>query len=379
MSDNPLRIHMIAQTDNCISQATSIIEQTGYAVHTIITGGIDSDTDVPPASRADIIICNDFRGLRALLSEMSASAPVIVLAPGITHERGLQLVQAGAHDYLDSNALERLPAAITSALRSRAGNTAAHGKTHLSAFAELYRHTLEAVAITDRDERVVDINGAFTKLFDFPREAICGRKLNDCIMPEDKKEESRSLRSRVQGGKMVRKRTSRIRRSGEPVEVIAIGIPVTLPDGEPGMCAIYSDISPREKAIRALRQAESRYRRFFMKAVEGMYMSTPGGRYILANPALADLLGYSSISEVTDDIRNIGREVYADPAERDALLRQVRENGFVQDFRATVMRSDGSTIAVRQNVREIRDEDGELLYYQGTMAPVTEAQHTALA
>ncbi|WP_462327881.1 PAS domain-containing protein, partial [Desulfobaculum sp.] len=58
-----------------------------------------------------------------------------------------------------------------------------------------------------------------------------------------------------------------------------------------------------------------------------------------------------------------------EPSERDQLLDALREHGAVMNLRTRMRRADGTTLTVRQNVREIRDDDGELLYFQGTMTP----------
>ncbi|NJB67782.1 PAS domain S-box-containing protein [Desulfobaculum xiamenense] len=365
MQNTTLRILLANPNPNDTALISQALAEAGFRFH-IETAANDDALRRMLGDGPDLIIRRDADApLRNLIP---ATIPVIVISNTMTHERGRELVESGAHDYMHTSDIGRLPASASRALRDAALRRASTQSPLADHFAQAYRHSLDAVAMLDIEEHVVDINAAFTRLFGFSIDEMRGRRLSDCIMPQDRREEFMSLTARVQNGEMIRRRTTRLRKDASPVEVIAIGVPVTLADGNHGICAIYSDISPREKAIRALRQAESRYRSFFMEAVEGMFISTPTGRFMLANPALAELLGYESVSAVTDGIRNISREVYADASQRDRLLELLGRHGAVRDFRTRVVRRDGTVITVRQNVREVRDEDGELLYYQGTMA-----------
>lgn len=126
------------------------------------------------------------------------------------------------------------------------------------------------------------------------------------------------------------------------------------------------------KAIQTLRQAESNYRNFFRYALEGMYIATPSGRYMTVNPAMVQLLGYDSTSDLTDNVKSIAKEIYADPDRREEALEVLKEQGRIMGFHSTVRRKDGREIEVCENIRSVRDEDGYLLYYQGTMFSLEE-------
>src|SRR3990167_6643184 len=70
----------------------------------------------------------------------------------------------------------------------------------------------------------------------------------------------------------------------------------------------------------SLRQAEEKYRGIFDNAVEGIFQSTPSGRYLSVNPALARMYGYASPEELMRSVTDIAHEVYVDPDCREALL-----------------------------------------------------------
>src|SRR5919202_463142 len=73
--------------------------------------------------------------------------------------------------------------------------------------------------------------------------------------------------------------------------------------------AAFADISDRKLAQEALIQAEQKYRSIFENALEGIFQSTPDGRYISANRALAQILGYDSPQELMASLTNIEHQL----------------------------------------------------------------------
>ncbi len=98
----------------------------------------------------------------------------------------------------------------------------------------------------------------------------------------------------------------------------------------------------------ALRLAEEKYRSIFENAVEGIFQTTPEGRYLKVNPALAKMHGFASPEEMMASLTNIGQQLYVDPARRDEFARLMREQGIVRDFESQVYRKDGSIIWCRR-------------------------------
>jgi PAS domain S-box-containing protein len=126
----------------------------------------------------------------------------------------------------------------------------------------------------------------------------------------------------------------------------------------------------RKRAEEALRQAEEKYHGIFENAAEGIYQSTPEGRYLSVNPALARMYGYESPQELLAAITDISRQMYADPQRRDVFQRLLEEHGELHGFEAQMIRKDGSLIWTSENVRAVRDAQGGLLY-EGFVEDVT--------
>ena len=104
----------------------------------------------------------------------------------------------------------------------------------------------------------------------------------------------------------------------------------------------------------------------------GVFTSTPEGRYTSANPALARMFGYESPEALIASITDIATQVYADPADREAFMRLMAEHGEAVDYECRFKRKDGTEFWVSRNVREIRDEDGRVVAYQGFSTDITE-------
>lgn len=368
---------LLSHPETDVRAVHSHLEGAGYTPAIAEAHG-RADLDQALADKFDIVLGDpELDGLspREVLSKLRGAPgapPFIAFAPGLTHDSGTEAVRAGAFDYFAEEDMGRLPATVHRAFRDwhtrREWGAAMERSGRFEALQrELFKNSPEAIAILDERERVVEVNPAFEQLFGYANDEAAGTPIRDLIVPEDKFDEYVSIAARVYQGKVTRMESTRRHKDGRGIRVSAVGIPVQLAPETMGVYAVYSDITARMRAIEALRQAESNYRNFFMNAVEGMYVSSPLGRFVLANPALAELLGYDAPADVTDSVRSISREIYAEPDHRDRFLAAISEDDTARLFRARARRKDGTEVDVIENVRAVRDDDGELLYYQGTM------------
>ncbi len=142
-------------------------------------------------------------------------------------------------------------------------------------------------------------------------------------------------------------------------------------DGVPFIQGIFRDITERKQTELALRQTEEKYRSIFEHIVEGIFQTSPEGRYLSANPALARIYGYDSPHDLSTRISNIATDVYVDPQRRAQFVTQIAVCDRVANFESEVRRVDGVIIWVSENTRAVRDEQGVLLYYEGTLEDIT--------
>jgi diguanylate cyclase (GGDEF)-like protein/PAS domain S-box-containing protein len=135
---------------------------------------------------------------------------------------------------------------------------------------------------------------------------------------------------------------------------------------------IFINALERKKVDQALSEAKAKYLNIFENAVEGIFQTTPGGRFLGVNPALARILGYSEPREMMSAVIDIGAVLYVDPERRAEFVRILRERGRVTEFESQVRRKDGSVIWISENARAVRKADGGLDYCEGTVMDVTQ-------
>lgn len=121
----------------------------------------------------------------------------------------------------------------------------------------------------------------------------------------------------------------------------------------------------------ALQWAEQRYRHIFENATEGIFEAGINGRFVSANPALARLHGYDSPAQLISAIDNIRDQLFIDPDSHRKMIALLKEHDAVRDFEARMRSKDGSEHWVSINVRAFKDEDGKILFYEGTMTDIT--------
>lgn len=131
-------------------------------------------------------------------------------------------------------------------------------------------------------------------------------------------------------------------------------------------------LNKTEETLEALRRAEQKYRSIFEHCLEGIFQTTPEGKYISANPALARMYGYDSAEKLIADLTDITRQLYVQPGRRAEFIQLIRTNGKVIDFESQIYRRDRSVIWISENARVVRDEvSGEVLYYEGMVQDIS--------
>ncbi|MFZ1052121.1 MAG: PAS domain S-box protein [Candidatus Sulfotelmatobacter sp.] len=123
------------------------------------------------------------------------------------------------------------------------------------------------------------------------------------------------------------------------------------------------------KDITDRREAERRYRELFDNIQEGLFFSTPEGRFVEVNDALVAMLGYSSREELLQV--DIPTQVYFSPEQRLLHSQAMEEHGHMRNYEATLRRKNGSPIYVLINAFGMYDNLGRLLQIRGLMLDVT--------
>ncbi|NET59701.1 MAG: response regulator [Symploca sp. SIO2E6] len=132
----------------------------------------------------------------------------------------------------------------------------------------------------------------------------------------------------------------------------------------------------RKQAEEALQIAEQKYHSIVDNAKEGIFQTTPSGLLLSANPALAQLYGYDSSEDLIKHVTDIGEQLYVEPYRRSQFIQAMEAEGIVSDFESQVYRKNGQVIWVEENAHVVRDTQGNILYYEGSVSNITERKLT---
>src|SRR6202166_3753033 len=161
-------------------------------------------------------------------------------------------------------------------------------------------------------------------------------------------------------------------------------IPSTEVDNEIGDIARAAEVfrrtlvdadAAREAAVRALaeqRLAEESYRKLFEASVDGIYVTTPAGALVNANPALARIMGYDTPEDLIRGIGDITESIYVHPAARAEYRRLMQRDGMVREFEYQARQRGGAILWLSDSATIVRDQSGEIVRYEGTVRDITD-------
>ncbi len=138
--------------------------------------------------------------------------------------------------------------------------------------------------------------------------------------------------------------------------------------------ALQSSLARQQERLALLDEKENYYG-IFDHLVEGLFRTTVTGHYLLANVALARIYGYESPLELMASIKDIAGSLYVDSLRREEFIRLMQQNDVLSGFESKIYRKDGSIIWIAENCRAVRDAQGKLLYYEGTVEDISERKH----
>ena len=107
-------------------------------------------------------------------------------------------------------------------------------------------------------------------------------------------------------------------------------------------------------------------------SVDGIYVTTPGGALLNANPALARMMGYAAPQDLINGIGDVTDTVYVDPRARAEYERLMRRDGMVREFEYQVRARDGVVLWLSDSASAVRNEAGEIVRYEGTVRDITD-------
>ncbi len=152
----------------------------------------------------------------------------------------------------------------------------------------------------------------------------------------------------------------------------AIAAMRSLPQAHPpDLILTLTDITTLKQTTESLKRAEANYRSIFENAMEGIFQASPDNTLMRINDAFAKIFGYASTKEMLDKVRHFNN-LYADEATEAEFQHLMAQQSEIVGWEYPALRRDRSIIWIRQSARAVRNQKGDLLYYEGIVEDVSQ-------
>jgi PAS domain S-box-containing protein len=317
--------------------------------------------------------------------------PFIIVSGRIGEDVAVAAMKAGAHDYIMKDNLARLNTAIERELREaevrrQRRQTEEELKVSETRFRQMIEQSPLSIQIFSPDGRTLRVNRAWERLWGVTLEQIphynvlqdpqlvekgimpyieAGFAGRAAAIPPDKYEPEETIPNVSEvPHRWVRAFIYPVKDAGGNIREVVL---------------VHEDITDRMEAEEERRRAEEKYRQIFENSVEGIFQTTIDGRFVIANPAMARMFGYDSPKELLENISNIGEQLYVDAERRAEFDELIRRHGFVSGFETQMYRADGSVMWASASARVVRDDEGTVVGYEGTVEDITERKQAEQA
>lgn len=227
---------------------------------------------------------------------------------------------------------------------------------------------------TDVDGSLLFLNKTWSKVTGFKVEHSLRRNLFDMLYPQDQDEQRRNLDLLVRGHKTAYRAFTRLRTQEGGFRAVELAVSMLRQDDNKNLRVVgtITDVEERRRAERALSETEKKYRTIVENAAGGIYQVTPEGVFLSANKSMARILGYGMPEDILREVRNAVTQIYTDAKERREFLSEVAREKSNLSSELEARRKDGALIWVSENVRPVFDDEGHLIYFEGSMEDITQ-------
>ena len=317
-----------------------------------------------------------YNGLQALrdVKKFDKSIPFILYTGSTNEETAIECIKAGADDYVIKEHMTRLPFAVKEALeqvRIKKEKRAADLllKESEAKLQSIFSATPAGIGLVI-NRIYVEVNDTFCRMTGYSRNEIIG-KSSAMMYPAIEEFEIVGVEKYEQiARKGIGSVETRLKcKDGRILNIISTSTPLDPKDLSKGVTFTVLDITERKQAETAVLKSEERFRTLYNDAVVGLYRTNSQGKILLANHALVKMLGFQSFNELA--AINLNRSGVGTAYQRQKFIDQIEKEGEVKDLEAIWICRDGKEIFVRENAKLIRDPEGKILYYDGTVEDIT--------
>jgi len=225
---------------------------------------------------------------------------------------------------------------------------------------------LDGFWVNDLKGRFLDVNSSYCRMIGYTREELLTMSISDVEALEKPEETAQRVR------KIIEQRSDlfETRHRRKDGKIIDVEVSANYVDADGGYMVVFlRDITERKKAEEELRESEAKFRGLFENVPDGIFQTTPDDRTLAVNPALVRILGYESEEEL---LKAKPSSMWMKPEKRKAYVKKLEREGVLRNVELHLKRKDGQEAVVLENTHAVRDEQGKVLYYEGTMTDITE-------
>ncbi|BDI30567.1 hypothetical protein CCAX7_26180 [Capsulimonas corticalis] len=235
----------------------------------------------------------------------------------------------------------------------------------------IIEHAVEGIFLFDPStRRVIKSNAAFRVMLGYTEEQMRQLTLYD-IVGHVRSSIDRIVEALWQGKEVALSERQYLHKDGSVIVVEVSGRVITYED-ELAVCVVVHNLTPQRVSEDARRAAEASYQSLFENAAEGIFQTTPQGRYLRANSALAQIYGYASPQQMIGEISDVSTQLYVAEDRRAEFTRLMTANGGVKHFDSQIRRRDGSVIWISESARPVFNDQGTLICYEGFVQDITD-------
>jgi PAS domain S-box-containing protein len=245
--------------------------------------------------------------------------------------------------------------------------------------ASIVESSNDAIHTVKLDGTLVSWNRGCESLFGYTAEEVLGKSVSFLAPPGRGQEAPAFIGAVAQGDVIEPFDTSLRAKDGQEIHVSLSIAPIRNSEGKViGASASARDIRERLRVERELKAAESRYRKIFDGALEGMFQNLTEGTPRVVNHALARMLGYDSPEEFLSRVENLAVEVWKDPADRLRFLQLLEAHGAVRAMECQFKRKDRSVIWVSLSCQKVAGADPQTQLIDGFIEDITERKQAEM-
>ncbi len=229
-------------------------------------------------------------------------------------------------------------------------------------FRAIFENSPIMIALLDvPDGRMIEVNSAVTADFGYTREELIGHTTLDLGIWVNSADRTHFLAELHEHSGVKGFETNMRRKNGEAFPVLMFSTLLTI-DGKLYSMNCLQDIETQ-------RESEARFRNLIAQSPLGFYRTSAAGRIILANPALIQMLDYRSLEELQE--RNLSKPGWFVDRPREEFIKRVSTHHEVKGLESSWLRADGTKVRIREHARCVRNAEGELQYFEGTVEDIT--------